>query len=66
MISDDSVGEMPLIVLASASPRRRELMKEAGYAFAVEVAGVDCQRRGRFCLGLPQRMSVLQREAKNI
>ena len=41
MISDDSVGEMPLIVLASASPRRRELMEEAGYAFAVEVAGVE-------------------------
>ena len=41
MISDDSVGEMPLIVLASASPRRRELMEEAGYAFTVEVAGVE-------------------------
>jgi septum formation protein len=30
-----------LLILASASPRRRELLASAGYAFAVEPAGID-------------------------
>ncbi len=33
------------LVLASASPRRRELLAQAGYEFEVRVAGVDESRR---------------------
>ncbi len=29
------------LILASASPRRRELLTQAGYVFTVEIAGVD-------------------------
>jgi septum formation protein len=36
----ESAG-IPRIILASASPRRRDLMTEAGYAFEVVVAEVD-------------------------
>lgn len=35
------VGENPHLVLASASPRRRELLHEAGYDFEVHPAEVD-------------------------
>jgi septum formation protein len=34
-------GARPRLVLASASPRRRELLAQAGLAFDVEPAGVD-------------------------
>jgi septum formation protein len=33
------------LVLASASPRRRELLAQAGFAFEVRVAGIDEARR---------------------
>jgi septum formation protein len=33
-----------VLILASASPRRRELLAQAGYVFAVEVADVDESR----------------------
>src|SRR4051812_7554518 len=33
--------EKPRLILASASPRRRQLLEEAGYPFAVEVSGVE-------------------------
>ena len=33
------------LVLASASPRRRELLAQAGFRFAVQVAGIDEARR---------------------
>lgn len=36
-----SAGLPPKLVLASASPRRRELLARAGYEFAVQPAGVD-------------------------
>ena len=36
-----SASAIPKLVLASASPRRRDLMTEAGYAFDVVVADVD-------------------------
>jgi septum formation protein len=31
----------PRLILASASPRRRQLLEEAGYAFEVDVSGVE-------------------------
>src|SRR5262249_22330666 len=31
----------PRLILASASPRRQQLLAEAGYPFAVEVSGVE-------------------------
>ncbi len=31
----------PLLILASASPRRRQLLEEAGYEFEVDPAGID-------------------------
>jgi len=34
-----------VLILASASPRRRELLAQAGYTFAVEAADVDESRR---------------------
>jgi septum formation protein len=34
-----------MLILASASPRRRELLAQAGYTFAVEAADVDESRR---------------------
>ena len=34
-----------MLILASASPRRRELLAQAGYAFTVEAADVDESRR---------------------
>ena len=34
------------LVLASASPRRRELLTQAGFAFEVMVTGIDEARRG--------------------
>ena len=33
------------LVLASASPRRRELLQQAGFAFELQVAGIDETRR---------------------
>ncbi len=33
------------LILASASPRRRELLAQAGYTFTVEAAGLDESRR---------------------
>src|ERR1039457_6791724 len=36
------MSELPApLILASASPRRRELLAQAGYAFSVEAADVD-------------------------
>src|ERR1700679_2384970 len=34
-----------MLILASASPRRRELLAQAGYTFAVEAADLDESRR---------------------
>ncbi len=37
---NDKKGDV-MLILASGSPRRRELLTQAGFAFQVEVAGVD-------------------------
>jgi len=36
-----SSGQPPSLILASASPRRRQLMRDAGYEFTVVVADID-------------------------
>jgi septum formation protein len=40
--SEDKLGtaDMPMLVLASASPRRRELLTQAGFAFSVHPANI--------------------------
>jgi septum formation protein len=38
---------MPSLVLASASPRRAELLTEAGYTFTIHAADLDEERLGR-------------------
>ena len=38
---------MPNLILASASPRRRELLAQAGYTFTVQAADIDESRRPR-------------------
>jgi septum formation protein len=38
----ESIREIkPRLILASASPRRKQLLEEAGYAFEVDVSGVE-------------------------
>lgn len=37
----DDAGNAPRLVLASASPRRQELLREAGYAFVISPADID-------------------------
>ena len=51
---------MPVrLILASASPRRRELLTQAGYVFAVEAADVDeSQRDGEEAGVYVQRLAV--------
>ena len=44
LVSMDNSGGAPRLVLASASPRRMELLRAAGYAFDVVPAGVDERR----------------------
>ena len=52
----------PRLILASASPRRRELLAEAGYDFDVEAAGLDEAAAGRGVL--PHRLPRALAEAK--
>jgi len=37
----DAAHSTPILVLASASPRRRQLLREAGYEFTVQPAEID-------------------------
>lgn len=41
MLPDDVVLPVPALILASASPRRRELLHDAGYSFEVAPSDVD-------------------------
>lgn len=38
---DTTHAQSPRLILASASPRRRQLLEEAGYSFEVDASGVD-------------------------
>lgn len=40
-MNQEELGEMPPLILASGSPRRRELLEEAGFEFVVKATSVD-------------------------
>ncbi len=47
----------PFLILASASPRRRQLLEEAGYSFEVDPSGIEEHERIWRCLHRPMRHS---------
>src|ERR1035437_11171879 len=52
------------LILASASPRRRELLAQAGYAFTVEAADVDeSERAGESPAAYVQRLAEEKAQA---
>ncbi|HRX86368.1 MAG TPA: Maf family protein [Phycisphaerae bacterium] len=55
----------PRLILASASPRRRELLAEAGYAFTVRASGVDeeAPRATRGPADLAEQLSFAKAQA---
>ncbi len=59
-----SEGRAPRLVLASASPRRRELLLQAGFPFEVQSAEVDeTARPGEDAIALAVRLARLKAEA---
>ena len=59
-----SDGRAPRLVLASASPRRRELLLQAGFPFEVHSAQVDeTERPGEDAIALSVRLARLKAEA---
>ena len=55
----------PRLILASASPRRRQLLQEAGYRFAIEPPGVDEEAlaAGVDARRLPEHLAVAKARA---
>src|SRR5436189_5291597 len=62
-----SHGAMPSLILASASPSRRQLLASAGLSFTIEPAGVDEEEVKRsLATAAPQELAETLAEMKAV